>query len=220
MKLVRTSGVLVAAALVAVVGAARADDLHADPHARDVSPESSRGVLPETSPGMMRGDVLPAPAGARAVGPAAPVVGTTTTTAALYDPNASADVVKERGDRPHRALLVAGLSTFAASYLATVVAAAASERQGDELLFAPVAGPWLNLTQRGCPMFRCENETGTHALLVTSGVLQVGGLVMTMISLGLPSSSGRHRAGAESGVQFVPGAVGRGGAGAFAVGTF
>jgi hypothetical protein len=224
MKFLHASASLVIAAAVSLGSTtAHADDVHGreDPHERNISPEASAGgVQPGTTQGMARGATLPQPAGARALGAGAPLVGTTTTTGATFGSSATADVAPAGQVRPNRAVLAAGLSIFAASYLSSVAVAATSDRYGDERLFVPVVGPWLNLGDRGCHLQACPNEGVNNALLVTSGVAQAGGLVLTLISLGLPRRDEGPRESAGPSVRVLPGSVGRGGAGAFAVGTF
>jgi hypothetical protein len=76
---------------------------------------------------------------------------------------------------PNKTLLRSGGWTLGVSYLASVIAAAASARASDDLLYVPVAGPWLDLAQ---------GEPGEHAhetlhdgLLIVDGVVQALGVV-------------------------------------------
>jgi hypothetical protein len=111
---------------------------------------------------------------------------TTTTTAASYDESAGADRAGY-SVRPNRPLLITGASIFAASYGASVIAAAASDTQGDEKLYIPVAGPWLDLADRECGLGDCgSREDWNQALIIGSGVLQGAGVGLALASLFIP----------------------------------
>jgi hypothetical protein len=82
---------------------------------------------------------------------------------------------------PNRAMLSTGLFAFGVPYVASVVVAAQSDHQGDKHLYVPIAGPWMDLADRGdCGRLGqtpCDTETGYKVLLVVDGVLQgVGAL--------------------------------------------
>jgi hypothetical protein len=107
--------------------------------------------------------------------------------------------------------LAAGIVVLTLAYAPTVYVGAASGQPSDRVLFAPVVGPWLDLSRRAAcvepqssiplPVDPCIVETATRAALVTSGALQGLGAVMTLI--GLPASS-RVVQGGDRGVAFVP----------------
>jgi hypothetical protein len=82
-------------------------------------------------------------------------------------------------------LLGTGLFLLAVSYLPAVSVAASSTVQADQHLYAPVAGPWLDLAQRpACtPPNNCEAEQTNRALLETSGILQGVGAFLTLVGL-------------------------------------
>jgi hypothetical protein len=75
---------------------------------------------------------------------------------------------------PNTDLIASGIFTFAIPYLASVAVATGSTRKGDNFLYTPVAGPWMNLSNRdNCPpVGTCANETAYRMLLVADGVLQ------------------------------------------------
>jgi hypothetical protein len=75
---------------------------------------------------------------------------------------------------PNRALLRAGVATLAVSYAPAVVVAATSDRKGDEYLYVPAAGPWLDLANRSeCETrSQCDHESLYKALIITDGVVQ------------------------------------------------
>src|SRR5262249_60754595 len=91
-------------------------------------------------------------------------------------------------------LLMSGLVGFGASYGAAVIVAASSDHQGDNRLYVPILGPWLDIADRGdCPVrsSKCDNETTNKVLLAADGVIQgasalaiVGGILQA----GPPSS--------------------------------
>ena len=93
---------------------------------------------------------------------------------ALWASRASAEKVTVSG--PNRAMLSSGLFTLGVPYVASVVVAAGSDHPGDNNLYIPVAGPWMDLADRGgCGGFgqpSCNAETGYKVLLVADGILQ------------------------------------------------
>lgn len=136
---------------------------------------------------------------------------------------------------PNTALISSGLFTLAIPYVSSVVVATQSDHPGDNNLYIPVAGPWIDLANRGdCGnpgQSSCDNETTYKVLLVADGVLQGIGALEILGGLLVPE----HRAVAGSEhprtqtasakvfdphVRVAPSAVGRGGYGLAAVGTF
>jgi hypothetical protein len=79
---------------------------------------------------------------------------------------------------PNRQLLRAGAWTLGVSYVPALVVAIKSERRGDDYLYYPVVGPWMNLAHRGeCGTCSREHETLNQGLLIADGVFQgVGAL--------------------------------------------
>jgi len=71
---------------------------------------------------------------------------------------------------PNRKLLSSGVWTLGLSYAPALVVAIKSERRGDDYLYYPVVGPWLDLAHRKCET--CGDDTTNQALLVTDGVFQ------------------------------------------------
>jgi hypothetical protein len=84
---------------------------------------------------------------------------------------------------PDRPLLGAGIFLLATSYLPATAVAGASDRQADQRLFIPVAGPWLDLAQRGPCVLGCGSEMAYRSLIVTDGILQGLGAFMTLVGL-------------------------------------
>jgi hypothetical protein len=88
-------------------------------------------------------------------------------------------------------------------------------------LYAPVAGPWLDLANRGeCPpSSSCGNETAYKALLIADGVLQGVGVLQVISGLLFPVTHSVTTVESAVHVRIVP-RVGREGYGLTAVGTF
>jgi hypothetical protein len=82
-------------------------------------------------------------------------------------------------------LLGTGLFLLAVSYLPAVSVAASSTVAADQHLYAPLAGPWIDLAQRPVcsPPANCEAEQTNRALLETSGILQGVGAFLTLVGL-------------------------------------
>lgn len=154
---------------------------------------------------------------------------TTQTTSAVYDPSITAD--REGGTttiRPNRPLLVTGSAIFLGSYAATAIQGAVSPLSADRKNLIPVAGPWINMSERPCNLnTNCSTkENVNNALLIGSGVAQGAGIAIALISLVVPEHKERSTiatAKAEPpkpSMMVVPASVGQAGAGAFAVGSF
>jgi hypothetical protein len=80
---------------------------------------------------------------------------------------------------PSMAMVGSGIGTFTLSYLPAVVVGATSGLDADRTLFVPLAGPWLDLTQRPrCgPIVSCNTEDTDKVLLITDGVFQAIGAI-------------------------------------------
>lgn len=94
---------------------------------------------------------------------------------------AAADPTSDgRVTQPDSRLLKTGALTLGLSYAPAAAVAAASPRPVDRFLYAPVAGPWLNLDQRRCE--NCKNEGLNKALLIGDGIIQGVGAVEIVAS--------------------------------------
>jgi len=122
---------------------------------------------------------------------------------------------------PNGDLIASGIFTMGIPYAASVIAATESSRPSDNYLYAPVAGPWLNLLNRGeCPpTSACGNETAYKALLIADGVLQGVGVLQVISGFLFPVTRSVTTIDSAVQVHFVP-QVGREGYGLTAVGTF
>lgn len=115
---------------------------------------------------------------------------TTTTTSAPYVYASGRPVERTTERLPNGDMLSTGVGLFILSYGASVVAAAESTRDADKRLFVPVVGPWMNLNDRGCTRANpCGAGEGmARALIVTSGIVQGFGALLTLGSLVIPES--------------------------------
>lgn len=83
---------------------------------------------------------------------------------------------------PNRPLLVTGSVLLGGAYLPALVGAAVSDRNGDEKMYIPVAGPWMTLRQG-------EDETGGQKLLLAAdGAVQGIGALMMLMGLVIPET--------------------------------
>jgi len=124
-------------------------------------------------------------------------------------------------------LLVSGLVTFGISYGAAVVVAATSDRDADQKLFIPIAGPWIDLADRGdCDVgTSCsDNESTNKVLLVVDGVFQGAGALATVVGVlqpwGSESTSTTTTTASKTGIHVAPASLGRATPGIVAFGRF
>ncbi len=211
MDTLRTSLALAAAAgLLAFSTTARADEPSTHRHSDTTDTTSTTTTTTQS-------DVTPSTT--------TPIYNTTTTTQATYDPMVSADTEREQ-IRPNRPLLITGGAIFAGSYLASVISAAQSDTKGDNNLYIPVVGPWIDMGNRDCGFGDCgSREDVNNALLLGSGVLQGAGAALLIASVFVPenrervSVSAAKKPVAKPEVKVLPISL-RAGAGIGAVGTF
>lgn len=124
--------------------------------------------------------------------------------------------------RPNRGLLITGGAVLAASYIPPVVVAATSGRDGDQFLYIPIAGPWIDLGERGgCGPNPCGQEALYKTLLVATGIAHLVGTGLVISSFVVPERNERARtAKASTKPVVVPAQLGRSGAGFAVVGRF
>lgn len=112
-------------------------------------------------------------------------------------------------------LLASGAVIFGASYGASIIAASQSDNEADDRLWVPIAGPWLDLSERGdCNIENeaCDDETTTKVLLVADGVFQAAGAAMMVGSVLFPKTV--HRSAPATALRHVkPIRVGQAGRG-------
>jgi hypothetical protein len=155
----------------------------------------------------------PPPSRTTVVAPIAPV------------PSYSETVTEKSG--PSTGLLVSGALTFGLTYGAGAVVAATSDRDADHHMFVPIAGPWMALFDRGdcggTTGRSCDTETTYKVLIVADGVGQALGTIMVVDAFLNPATKTVSRTTASKDkptLHLTPAAMGAGGYGMFAVGSF
>ena len=105
----------------------------------------------------------------------------------VIDPPPPLVFTPDRGLReethPNGSEIAAGLVIFGIPYAASLASYGASKHAGDDNLWVPVAGPWLDLAERGgLPTARAtrEDEITNRVLLVSDGVFQALGAVAVL----------------------------------------
>lgn len=93
---------------------------------------------------------------------------------------------------PNRPLLITGALLFGASYGASAIVAATSNRTADDKLYYPVAGPWMDLNRRNCDVEACSNKTLDRVLLIGDGIVQGVGALGVLLSLVVPEKTTHH----------------------------
>jgi hypothetical protein len=142
--------------------------------------------------------------------------------AVIVTPRPARDVITIEERVPNAGLIASGVLMFGLSYGTSVVVAAASDVEADQMLYIPLAGPWMNLAMRGdiCRGGACyAGEVGNRVLLVTDGLLQLGGVIQIIGGFLLPEVRTVTRAAERPGVHVAPSA-GTGSVGLTAYGRF
>jgi hypothetical protein len=77
---------------------------------------------------------------------------------------------------PNTTMIGSGILVFGVAYGTSAIVAGTSDHPGDKHLYVPVAGPWMDIADRGdCGASSgrsCDNETTNKVLLVADGVFQ------------------------------------------------
>jgi hypothetical protein len=119
--------------------------------------------------------------------------------------------------RPNPQLLTAGIITTGVAYTPAVLVAVTSPKPEDKYLYAPLAGPWLNLAKRSPE----GDTTGNRALLVVDGVVQAMGALQIFASFLFVDRSNPATLETDAFVaHFVPSRLPNGGYGVTARGNF
>jgi hypothetical protein len=104
-------------------------------------------------------------------------------------------------------LFTAGLLTFGIPYAMGVTYAQGSYDSGHHgHLYAPVAGPWIDLANRpSCTVTinTCDHSTRTDATLIADGLLQAGGVLIMLDALFL-GHHGSSPVADDTRVHFAP----------------
>lgn len=131
-------------------------------------------------------------------------------------------------ERPNVGLITTGIVTLGLSYGTSAIVAATSKNPADRHLYVPVAGPWMNLAQRGhCEGRACGSEGTYKALLVADGIFQglgaleiIGGMLTTETRTVSTGRSSSPSTAASPSVRVSPARFGQGAYGVTAYGTF
>jgi len=153
------------------------------------------------------------------MGRIAPAAADPAETAGAYSvvPRRPDDTFKER--TPNVDLVASGLFTLGVPYVVSVMAATGSTREGDQALYTPLVGPWLDLAKReGCPGASCKSEALYKTLLVADGLLQGAGALEIAMGFLFPLPHSVNTASLTR-LRMVPN-VARTGGGLTAVGVF
>lgn len=76
---------------------------------------------------------------------------------------------------PNMGLVTSGIVMFGLSYGTSAVIASTSDRDEDDNLYVPLAGPWMNLADRPDCGNECGTETAYKIALVADGIFQAAG---------------------------------------------
>ena len=85
-----------------------------------------------------------------------------TTTIITPVPVTATPVTAEQHVLPNPPLLASGLTGIVVGYLPALGVAIASDHKGDDQLFIPIAGPWLDLGKRGCSGVTVATSDGPY----------------------------------------------------------
>jgi hypothetical protein len=135
--------------------------------------------------------------------------------------HAQAQVVVSDSSGP--SLVSSGVVTLGVGYAAAAIVAATSNHPGDNRLYVPVLGPWLDLGDRGsCPIGNqsCDHETTNKLLIIGDGIVQAVGAATILAGLFSPSHTAVAQTKTFSIAQIVPVTFGEGRPGLAAYGTF
>ncbi len=125
---------------------------------------------------------------------------------------------------PSMLMVGSGVIIFGLAYVPAVIVGATSGLAADHTLFVPIAGPWIDFTQRpGCsPASQCNAENTNKVLLATDGVVQALG-ALTVIGGFLTPAHETTRVRSrrvEPALTLLPAKVGGSGYGVVALGDF
>lgn len=146
-------------------------------------------------------------------------------TAGFWSTGASAqshETVSTTG--PNRGLLRSGLFMLGVPYVTSVIVAAQSDHPGDNNLYIPVAGPWMDLAGRGsCGNVggpSCDGETVNKVLLVVDGIFQGLGALDIVGAFVFPETRTVYAGSTPPRVVVAPAYYGRDGYGVSAFARF
>ncbi len=146
----------------------------------------------------------------------------------IVQPAPVTDTVQTRYESggPDMRMIGGGIVTFGISYGVAVGVAAGSTHQGDNHLYVPIVGPWLDFGDRGtCPQTgSCDGETTDRVLIVVDEVFQAVGVLSVLSGFLFPNTrevtTTTSNASTQPTLHITPVNYGSGGAGLAAIGTF
>jgi len=172
----RSAGALgVAAAAFAYGNSARAQQTTVTTGQQAAPPPQTTVVQPAPQPAPQTTVVQP------------PASQTQTTSAPVFTGTQQREATTESGYAPNRYLLTSGIIVFGVPYLTSVVVGASSNHSGDNHLYVPLAGPWMDMADRG-PTNGNDNETANKVLLGVDGVFQAIGALQIIGALLMPET--------------------------------
>jgi hypothetical protein len=153
---------------------------------------------------------------------AAMVASSTTAEAQQYEARTVAPQTIEHTAQGELMLGVTGAVLIGLPYGASAWAAAASNREGDKLLYVPVVGPFATFVDRSvCTAPGCRGNIGSDSLLlVADSVAQASGLALVIVAMATPTTRVSPPPAAAGLTLRVAPATYRAGAGIAAFGTF
>jgi hypothetical protein len=147
----------------------------------------------------------------------------TTTTSGAFDSSPERDRPQTGGYTPHRPLLITGSALLLGAYATSVGVAAVSDLPADDRLYVPIAGPFLNLGDRPCPLAssQCSDEEDlAKASILGLGLAQGAGLGLTIASFFVKERPAETRIKVPENAEKASFSIVPYGAGASAVGRF
>jgi hypothetical protein len=136
----------------------------------------------------------------------------------------TSDTVRTQSS-PDTRTMGSGIVTFGISYGIAIGVAAGSRHEGDDHMYVPLVGPWLDLGDRGnCPQSgSCAKETANRAFIAVDGVFQALGVLSFVTGLVFQRSNDVTTTTTGKTlpiVEITPVRYAHGGLGLAAVGTF
>jgi hypothetical protein len=136
---------------------------------------------------------------------------------------------------PNPPIFSSGVSAFTVGYVPAVVAGFISDHKGDDNLFIPVVGPWLDLGNRSCSGATLSTDNGPFEIasgkhcgtsdietfaLIASGVFQGVGALGIVASFVVPARAVVVADPKKPSLAIAPSSFGGRGAGAVVAGQF
>jgi hypothetical protein len=168
---------------------------------------------------------------------AKPTTGHAQSTTTIITPVPPPAVTAEKKTTPNVPLLATGLTTMAIGYAPALGVAIASDHKGDDQLFIPVVGPWLDIGNRSCSgptaftpagpyevasLEACGSSAIETTALVADGIVQGVGALQFIGSFFVPQRRVVYAAQPQHAPRFsvAPSSFAGRGAGAVAAGHF